>query len=58
MANFDKSLYQAPAGLEELSMAEEPIEIEIVDPESVNIHMDGIDISIEEGDDEFNLNLA
>jgi hypothetical protein len=39
-------------------MAEEPIEIEIVDPESVNIHMDGIDISIEEGDDEFNLNLA
>jgi len=58
MANFDKSLYQAPAGLEELSMAEEPIEIEIVDPESVNIHMDGIDISIEKGDDEFNLNLA
>jgi hypothetical protein len=58
MANFDKSLYQAPAGLEELSMAEEPIEIEIVDPEEVSIHMDGLDISIEKSDDEFNINLA
>jgi len=58
MANFDKSLYQAPAGLEELAMAEEPIEIEIVDPESVDIHMGGLDISIEKVDPDFGLNLA
>jgi hypothetical protein len=58
MANFDKSLYQAPAGLEELAQAEEGIEIEIVDPEAVNIHMDGLDISLEQIDTDFGLNLA
>ncbi len=58
MADFDKSLYQAPAGLEDLAMAEEPIEIEIVDPESVDIHMGGLDISIEKAEDDFNINLA
>jgi hypothetical protein len=58
MANFDKSLYQAPAGLDELAKAEEAIEIEIVDPEAVNIHADGLDISIEAGDEDFGLNLA
>ena len=58
MANFDKSLYQAPAGLDELAQAEEGIEIEIVDPEAVNIHADGLDISIEAGDEDFGLNLA
>jgi hypothetical protein len=58
MANFDKSLYQAPAGLEELAQAEEGIEIEIVDPEAVNIHMDGLDISIEQDETDFGLNLA
>jgi len=58
MANFDKSLYQAPAGLDELAKAEDAIEIEIVDPEAVNIHMDGLDISIEAGDEDFGLNLA
>lgn len=58
MANFDKSLYQAPAGLGELAKAEDGIEIEIVDPEEVNIHMDGLDISIEPGDEDFGLNLA
>ncbi len=58
MANFDKSLYQAPAGLEELAQAEEGIEIEIVDPEAVNIHMDGLDLSIEQGETDFGLNLA
>ena len=41
MANFDKSLYQAPAGLDELAQAEEGIEIEIVDPDEVNIRMAG-----------------
>ena len=58
MANFDKSLYQAPAGLDELAKAEDGIEIEIVDPEAVNIHMDGLDISIEPADEDFGLNLA
>ena len=58
MANFDKSLYQAPAGLEELAQAEEGIEIEIIDPEAVNIHMDGLDISLEQIDTDFGLNLA
>ena len=59
MANVDKSLYQAPAGLEDLAQAEDGIEIEIVDPEAVNIHMDGLDISIAEGGDEdFGMNLA
>jgi hypothetical protein len=58
MANFDKSLYQAPAGLEELAMAEDAIEIEIVDPEEVNIRMGGIDISIEKSEEDFGLNLA
>jgi len=58
MANFDKSLYQAPAGLEELAQAEEGIEIEIIDPEAVNIHMDGLDISMEQSDEDFGLNLA
>jgi len=58
MANFDKSLYQAPAGLDELAKAEEGIEIEIVDPEAVNIHMDGLDISIEPEGEDFGLNLA
>jgi hypothetical protein len=58
MANFDKSLYQAPAGLDELAKAEDGIEIEIVDPEAVNIHMDGLDISMEQVDEDFGLNLA
>ena len=59
MANVDKSLYQAPAGLEELAKVEDAIEIEIVDPEEVNIHMDGLDISIAEMEDVgFGMNLA
>ena len=59
--NMDKGLYAAPQGIEELSAQEPDIEIEIEDPEAVNIHMDGLDIEIEpgeEGDDEFNANLA
>lgn len=58
MANFDKSLYQAPAGLDELAQAEDAIEIEIVDPEEVNIRMGGIDITIDPQDEDFGLNLA
>ena len=60
MANFDKSLYQAPLGIDAMGASEEPIEIEIVDPEEVNIHADGLDVSIGKGDetDDFGANLA
>lgn len=62
-ANIDKSLYQAPEGIEALAAAEpEPeIEIEIEDPESVTIGIDGLEIVLEkeeETTDEFNANLA
>ena len=58
--NVDKGLYQAPMGIEQLAEDEEPIEIEIVDPEEVNIHMGDLDISIIPGEDEdeFGQNLA
>jgi hypothetical protein len=58
--NVDKGLYQAPMGIEQLAQDEEPIEIEIVDPEAVNIHMGDLDISIIPGEDEdeFGQNLA
>lgn len=58
---IDKALYSAPQGIEELAAQESPLEIEIEDPESVNIHADGIDIEIEpekESTDDFNANLA
>jgi len=57
---IDKALYAAPQGIEELAAQEQPLEIEIEDPESVKIGMDGLEIEIEprEMDDEFNANLA
>jgi len=60
---IDKSLYQTPKGLEQEAedMGAEPIEIEIVDPEAVNISADGFEMSItseEEEDPEFYTNLA
>ena len=59
---IEKSLYQAPVGLEQLA-AEEPteIEIEIEDPESVSVGVDGmpiLKIEKDEDEDEFNANLA
>jgi len=58
--NIDKALYQAPASIEELAQDEEPIEIEIIDPEQVNIHAGGLDLSITPGEDEdsFAANIA
>ena len=58
--NVDKGLYQAPLGIEQLAQDEEPIEIEIIDPEEVNIHMGDMDISIIPGEEEdsFGENLA
>jgi hypothetical protein len=61
---IEKSLYAAPQGLEELAAMDEAspqIEIEIEDPESVTIGMDGMEIEItpdEESEDDFNANLA
>jgi hypothetical protein len=54
----DKSLYQAPQGLE--ALADQPdIEIEIEDPEAVHIKTGDMEIDIEsDGEDEFNQNLA
>lgn len=61
--NMDKGVYAAPQGLEELAAAQgEPdLEIEIEDPESVEITADGLTIELEPGaetSDEFNANLA
>jgi hypothetical protein len=57
--NIDKALYQPPMGLE--AVEEEAIEIEIIDPEEVNIGIGDLEISIEKGEpsvDDFDANLA
>ena len=58
--NMDKGLYQAPLGLEALGADEEGIEVEIIDPEEVNIEGPGFALSIREGDleEDFDANLA
>ena len=57
--NIDKALFQQPQGMESLAQDAEPIEIEIVDPEAVNIHAGDLEISIGKGeDDTFDENLA
>ena len=59
--SIDKALYQAPAGLDALAQDEEAIEIEIVDPEAVNIHAGDLDLSIKPGEEDeegFSDNLA
>ena len=57
--NIDKALYQQPAGIDALAQNEEAIEIEIVDPEEVNIAIGDMEISIGKGDDDtFSDNLA
>jgi hypothetical protein len=59
---IDKALYQAPMGLETTDV--EPITVEIENPESVSIGIDGLEIEIEpgkpkrEGIADFNANLA
>ncbi len=59
---ISKGLYAAPQGLEELIPQSAPdIEIEIEDPESVNIDMGGIEIDLKpkkESDKDFDANLA
>ena len=62
-SSFDKSLYQAPEGLDALGAGEEPLEIEIEDPEAVHIKAGDTEIEIHpkdstQGDEEFDDNLA
>jgi hypothetical protein len=60
--NVDKALYQQPVGIDALGENESPLEIEIVDPEEVNIGIDGLEISLKPGEDDgeegFDDNLA
>jgi hypothetical protein len=56
---IEKSLYEAPVGIEELMPMEEPIEIEIIDPEEVTIGIGDLEIEIGKSEDEdFYENLA
>jgi hypothetical protein len=57
---IDKALYQAPLGMEDLMKSQPEIEIEIEDPESVSIGVDGLEIEImpTEDTEEFSDNLA
>ena len=58
---IEKGLYAAPMGMEQLAMQEEPLEITIEDPESVEIGIDGVSLRIEQDDeeeDDFSANLA
>jgi len=58
---IEKALYQLPEGIDSLAAEEPDLEIEIEDPESVTIGIDGLEISIEpeeETDEDFGANLA
>ena len=59
--NIDKALYQAPTSLEDEALDDEPIEIEIIDPEEVTISADGTSLTIRPEDEDvedFSENLA
>ena len=58
--NIDKAFYQAPQGLDQIGVEEEPLEIEIEDPESVTISQGDFTLEIKEMEDEegFDKNLA
>jgi len=60
--SIEKSLYQAPAGLDELVGTEEPdIEIEVEDPEALKVSVEGeeiLDIEKDEMEEDFDENLA
>ena len=61
MADIDKSLSQAPQGLEAMAMGQPDLSIEIENPESVTLDDGSMEITIipgKEQDDEFNDNLA
>ena len=50
--NIDKALYQAPEGIDAIAIEEEPLEIEIIDPDA-----EEIEVEIEE-ENNFGENLA
>ena len=59
--NMDKSVSQAPQGLEDLAQEQQPLSIDIENPESVTLDDGSMEITIvpgKEQDDEFNDNLA
>jgi hypothetical protein len=58
--NIDKAFYQAPQGLDQISEVEEPIEIEIEDPESVTINQGDFTLEVAKAEEEdgFDENLA
>ena len=59
--NIDKALFQQPTGLAAAAENEEPIEIEIVDPEEVSIKAGDLEIEIEKAEpsvEDFDANLA
>ena len=59
--NIDKALFQQPTGIAAAAEAEDPIEIEIVDPESVSIDMGDLEIELTKGEEtaeDFAANLA
>jgi hypothetical protein len=52
--SIDKAMYQSGLPM----MDSEPIEIEIIDPEEVNIDIGDLEINIGKEEDDFNINLA
>ena len=61
MADIDKSLSQAPQGLEAMAMGQPDLSIEIENPDSVTLDDGSMEITITPGkevNDEFNANLA
>jgi hypothetical protein len=56
--NMDKAVYSAPQGLDAMSEDEEPISIEVVNPEEVNISGPGFEMHMGQEEPEFDINLA
>jgi hypothetical protein len=58
---IDKGLYAAPLGMEQLAAQEEPIEIDIENPDSVELTIGPLEIEFrpdQESEDDFAVNLA
>ena len=49
---IDKALYAAPQGIDQIADQEEPIEIQIEDPESVSIKQGNMELDIEPAEEE------
>jgi hypothetical protein len=55
--NVDKAVYAAPAGLES-DMDQADLQIEVVNPDEVNIEGPGFEMHMEQSEPEFDINLA